>query len=66
MEEHAHYWILDPKDFGKCKICGEEKQFEGQKARDDITFVDNAISKDPESTLDLASAEQALNNNDLV
>ena len=23
----VHYWLIDSKDYGKCKNCGKEKDF---------------------------------------
>ena len=25
--EHAHHWIVDCKNHGTCKVCGDETQF---------------------------------------
>jgi hypothetical protein len=27
IEECIHYWLIDGKNFGVCKKCGEAKQF---------------------------------------
>lgn len=48
----THHWILDSDSYGKCKLCGEEKQFATYSAVANGQYLEKGNRRYSSETLD--------------